>query len=134
MRVQLLLLMALLCIPFLARPEDGSQLWLRFSKLGKAIHGVDILGIKSADPTVALAKQELLDYWKGAAITLQIDVKQKQLKDGYQINQNEKKSRLSPVVQSAYYTLLIICCACRKQAGSYPLPKSLRYHPMIFVY
>ncbi|GAA4178848.1 alpha-glucuronidase [Sphingobacterium ginsenosidimutans] len=110
MRVQLLLLMALLCIPFLARPEDGSQLWLRFSKLGKAIHGVDILGIKSADPTVALAKQELLDYWKGAAITLQIDVKQKQLKDGYQINQNEKKiqvvaSRPIGLLYAAYHLL-----------------------------
>ena len=81
------LLAFLFCVPFIARSEDGSQLWLRFSKPGKPLCHVHIAGGESADATLTLAKQELLNYWKGADIILKLDHRRKELKDGYQINQ-----------------------------------------------
>ncbi|MEI2272988.1 alpha-glucuronidase [Sphingobacterium sp. ML3W] len=48
------------------------------------------MGIESTDATIALAKEELLNYWNGVDVTLQLDRKHKRLKDGYQISQDHK--------------------------------------------
>ncbi|WP_199768569.1 alpha-glucuronidase [Sphingobacterium sp. HMA12] len=88
MRFYCLLLAFLAAVPFVVRAEDGSQLWLRFSKQGKPTGTVRITGGESTDATLMLAKQELQLYWKGMDVILKLDHRRKELKDGYQIRQH----------------------------------------------
>lgn len=86
------LLLALLFIfPATLRSEDGSQLWLRFSKQVKPVGTIRVIKGKSTDVTLALAKQELECYWKGGDVILKLDPSRKDLKDGYQISQHENQ-------------------------------------------
>ncbi|MGJ1333811.1 alpha-glucuronidase [Sphingobacterium siyangense] len=86
------LLLALLFIfPATLRSEDGSQLWLRFSKQVKPVGTIQVIKGKSTDVTLALAKQELECYWKGGDVILKLDTSRKDLKDGYQISQHENQ-------------------------------------------
>ncbi len=86
------LLLALLFIfPATLRSEDGSQLWLRFSKQVKPVGTIQVIKGKSTDVTLALAKQELQCYWKGGDVILKLDPSRKDLKDGYQISQHENQ-------------------------------------------
>lgn len=86
------LLLALLFIfPATLRSEDGSQLWLRFSKKVKPVGTIQVIKGKSTDVTLALAKQELECYWKGGDVILKLDPSRKDLKDGYQISQHENQ-------------------------------------------
>ncbi|WP_343567791.1 alpha-glucuronidase [Sphingobacterium sp.] len=86
------LLLALLFIfPATLRSEDGSQLWLRFSKQVKPVGTIQVIKGKSTDVTLALAKQELEFYWKGGDVILKLDPSRKDLKDGYQISQHENQ-------------------------------------------
>ncbi|MGE8424622.1 MAG: alpha-glucuronidase, partial [Sphingobacterium siyangense] len=86
------LLLALLFIfPATLRSEDGSQLWLRFSKQVKPVGTIQVIKGKSTDVTLALAKQELECYWKGGDVILKLDPSRKDLKDGYQISQHENQ-------------------------------------------
>jgi len=86
-----LLLMLLCSIPTTLRSEDGSQLWLRFSKQEKPVGTIQVIKGKSTDVTLALAKQELECYWKGGDVILKLDPSRKDLKDGYQISQHENQ-------------------------------------------
>ena len=86
-----LLLMLLCIIPTTLRSEDGSQLWLRFSKQEKPVGTIQVIKGKSTDVTLALAKQELECYWKGGDVILKLDPSRKDLKDGYQISQHENQ-------------------------------------------
>lgn len=90
MRLNLFLFIVLCCLPQGVRSEDGSQLWLRFSKQERAGHTINIRGISPTDATITLAKEELLNYWNGVDVTLQLDRKHQRLKDGYQISQDHK--------------------------------------------
>lgn len=86
------LLLILLCsITTTLRSEDGSQLWLRFSKQVKPVGTIQVIKGKSTDVTLALAKQELECYWKGGDVILKLDPSRKDLKDGYQISQHENQ-------------------------------------------
>ncbi len=86
------LMLALLFIfPATLRSEDGSQLWLRFSKQVKPVGTIQVIKGKSTDVTLALAKQELECYWKGGDVILKLDPSRKDLKDGYQISQHENQ-------------------------------------------
>ncbi|WP_286734686.1 MULTISPECIES: alpha-glucuronidase [Sphingobacterium] len=86
------LLLALLFIfPATLRSEDGSQLWLRFSKQVKPVGTIQVIKGKSTNVTLALAKQELECYWKGGDVILKLDPSRKDLKDGYQISQHENQ-------------------------------------------
>jgi len=85
-------MLALLFIfPATLRSEDGSQLWLRFSKQVKPVGTIQVIKGKSTDVTLALAKQELECYWKGGDVILKLDPSRKDLKDGYQISQHENQ-------------------------------------------
>ncbi|WP_394677149.1 alpha-glucuronidase [uncultured Sphingobacterium sp.] len=86
-----LLLMLLCSIPTTLRSEDGSQLWLRFSKQEKPVGTIQVIKGKSTNVTLALAKQELECYWKGGDVILKLDPSRKDLKDGYQISQHENQ-------------------------------------------
>ncbi|MGJ1192443.1 alpha-glucuronidase [Sphingobacterium siyangense] len=86
------LLLILLCsIPTTLWSEDGSQLWLRFSKQEKPVGTIQVIKRKSTDVTLALAKQELECYWEGGDVILKLDPSRKDLKDGYQISQHENQ-------------------------------------------
>ncbi|WP_411971893.1 alpha-glucuronidase [Sphingobacterium sp. Lzh-3] len=86
-----LLLASLFIFPATLRSEDGSQLWLRFSKQVKPVGTIQVIKGKSTDVTLALAKQELECYWKGGDVILKLDPSRKDLKDGYQISQHENQ-------------------------------------------
>lgn len=86
-----LLLASLFIFPASLRSEDGSQLWLRFSKQVKPVGTIQVIKGKSTDVTLALAKQELECYWKGGDVILKLDPSRKDLKDGYQISQHENQ-------------------------------------------
>lgn len=91
MRVQFLVLMVMLCLPNWVKSEDGSQLWLRFSKQSQTGTTVHIKGVKASNPMVILAKEELVNHWNGSHVTLQIDSKKKNLKDGFKISKIGKQ-------------------------------------------
>ena len=110
MRFHFYLVIILYCVPTALRAEDGSQLWLRFSKQEKPVGTVQIIKGKSTDVKLALAKQELEYYWKGGDVILKLDPSRKDLKDGYQISQRENRvyvvaGRSAGILYAVYHLL-----------------------------
>jgi alpha-glucuronidase len=82
-----------LIIPFTVFAEDGSQLWLRFP----AKNGIsaDKILSKGNNPTLQIAKKELINYWQGQEIELRTDKSLKNLKGGYTIKSVQNKLVIS---------------------------------------
>lgn len=67
------------------KAEDGSQLWLRYTKVSPEVMHQRTIHARSNDATTLLAKKELDLYWYGQSIELKLEKKQSQLKDGFRI-------------------------------------------------
>jgi alpha-glucuronidase len=80
-------------IPLTIFAEDGSQLWLRFP----AKNGVssDKIISKGNNPTLNIAKKELMNHWQGQAVELRTDKSLKNLKGGYTIKSVQNKLVIS---------------------------------------
>lgn len=76
-------LILFLMIPLKIFAEDGSQLWLRFP----AKNGIsaDKIISKGNNPTLNIAKKELIHHWQGQEVELRTDQSLKKLKGGYTI-------------------------------------------------
>lgn len=88
-----LYLLLFLMIPLTVFAEDGSQLWLRFP----AKNGVSAEKIisKENNPTLNIAKKELMNHWQGQEIELRTDKSLKNLKGGYTIKSVQNKLVIS---------------------------------------
>ncbi|SDQ08837.1 alpha-glucuronidase [Chryseobacterium soldanellicola] len=88
-----LYILVFLMIPFAVFAEDGSQLWLRFP----AKNGVtaDKIISKGNNPTLNIAKKELINHWQGQEIELRTDKSLKNLKGGYTIKSVQNKLVIS---------------------------------------
>lgn len=109
LRVRFLLIL-LCCSFFTSYGEDGSQLWLRYTKVNSAEASQRTITAKSTHPTVQLAKQELVDYWKSKSVDLILDIKLKSLKDGFSISSKGNKlqvhaSKPAGLLYAAYHLL-----------------------------
>ena len=73
--------------------EDGSQLWLRFP----AKNGIsaDKIISRGNNPTLNIAKKELVNHWQGQEIELRTDKSLKNLKGGYTIKSVQNKLIIS---------------------------------------
>lgn len=87
-----ILIFLLLPLSFFA--EDGSQLWLRFPNVKNGI-SVDKIISKGKNPTVEIARKELIMYWQGQTVELRTEKSLKNLKDGYTIKSNSDKIIIS---------------------------------------
>lgn len=71
--------------------DDGSRLWLRYTKVSEEIKKQRKIVVKANEPIILLAQKELNDFWRGSSIELKLDRKEKRLKDGFLINGKENK-------------------------------------------
>ncbi|MCS3869604.1 alpha-glucuronidase [Chryseobacterium ginsenosidimutans] len=83
-----------LLIPFSIFAEDGSKLWLRFPNVKNGISADKIIS-KGKNPTLEIAKKELINYWQGQTVELRTEKSLKNLKDGYTIKSNSEKIIIS---------------------------------------
>ncbi|MNK36376.1 Extracellular xylan exo-alpha-(1-_2)-glucuronosidase precursor [compost metagenome] len=83
-----------LLIPFSIFAEDGSKLWLRFPDAKNGISADKIIS-KGNNPTLEIARKELMNHWKGQALELRTDKSLKHLKDGYTIRSVQNKLVIS---------------------------------------
>ncbi|WP_326983138.1 alpha-glucuronidase [Chryseobacterium sp. MYb264] len=88
-----------LLMPFIIFAEDGSKLWLRFPNVKNGISSEKIIS-KGKNPTLEIAKKELMSYWQGQTIELRTDKSLKNLKDGYVIKSNSGKIIISAAKES----------------------------------
>lgn len=88
-----LYILLFLMLPLLIFAEDGSQLWLRFP----AKNGIsaDKIISKGNNPTIDIAKKELMNHWQGQEIELRTDKSLKNLKGGYTIKSIQSKLFIS---------------------------------------
>ena len=86
-------------MPFLIFAEDGSQLWLRFPNVKNGILSDKII-LKGKNPTLEIAKKELMNYWQGQSVELRTDKSLKDVKDGYTIKSNSEKIIISAAKES----------------------------------
>lgn len=110
MRFHFFFAIVLYCVPAALRAEDGSQLWLRFTKQEKPIGKIQVVKGESTDATLVLAKQELECYWKGEDVILKLDHSRKDLKDGYQISRQGNQvyvvaGRSAGILYAVYHLL-----------------------------
>jgi len=86
-------LLLFLLIPLTIFAEDGSKLWLRFP----AKNGISAAKIisKGNNPTLNIAKKELMNHWQGQEIELRTDNSLKNLKGGYTIKSVQNKLVIS---------------------------------------
>ena len=93
MRYFRLYILLFLMIPLTIFAEDGSQLWLRFP----ARNGIsaDKIISKRNNPTLNIAKKELMNHWQGQEIELRTDKSLKNLKGGYTIKSVQNKLVIS---------------------------------------
>jgi len=93
MRYFRLYILLFLIIPLTIFAEDGSQLWLRFP----AKNGISAAKIisKGNNPTLNIAKKELMNHWQGQEIELRTDKSLKYLKGGYKIKSVQNKLVIS---------------------------------------
>ena len=86
-------LLLFLLIPLTIFAEDGSKLWLRFP----AKNGISAAKIisKGNNPTLNIAKKELMNHWQGQEIELRTDNSLKNLKGGYTIKSAQNKLVIS---------------------------------------
>lgn len=87
-------IIAFLLFPLSFFAEDGSQLWLRFSNVKNGISSDKIIS-KDKNPTLEIAKKELINYWQGQTVELRTEKSLKNLKDGYTIKSNSDKITIS---------------------------------------
>jgi len=92
-------LLFFLLMPFLIFAEDGSQLWLRFPNVKNGILSDKII-LKGKNPTLEIAKKELMNYWQGQSVELRTDKSLKDVKDGYTIKSNSEKIIISAAKES----------------------------------
>jgi alpha-glucuronidase len=83
-----------LLFPLLFFAEDGSNLWLRFPNTKTGIFADKIIS-KGKNPTIEIAKKELMNYWQGQTVELRTEKSLKNLKDGYTIKSNSDKIIIS---------------------------------------
>lgn len=83
-----------LLIPFSIFAEDGSKLWLRFPDAKNGISADKIIS-KGNNPTLEIARKELMNHWKGQALELRTDKSLKHLKDGYTIKSIQNRLVIS---------------------------------------
>lgn len=86
-----LLPLLVVCFFSSSKAEDGSKLWLRYEKVSEEIAKNRVITTRVKDPIVQLAKQELEDFWGRQSIELQVDKKQRQLKEGFRITGDTHK-------------------------------------------
>ncbi|WP_261511854.1 alpha-glucuronidase [Chryseobacterium paludis] len=93
MRYFRLYIILFLMIPLTVLAEDGSLLWLRFP----AKNGVsaDKIISKGNNPTLEIAKKELMNHWQGQEIELRTEKSLKNLKGGYTIKSIQNKLVIS---------------------------------------
>jgi len=86
-------LLLFILIPLTIFAEDGSQLWLRFP----AKNGIsaDKIISRGNNPTLNIAKKELVNHWQGQEIELRTDKSLKNLKGGYTIKSVQNKLIIS---------------------------------------
>ncbi|KIC63997.1 alpha-glucuronidase [Chryseobacterium taiwanense] len=92
-------LLIFLLFPLLFFAEDGSKLWLRFPNAKTGISADKIIS-KGKNPTIEIAKKELMNYWQGQTIELRTEKSLKNLKDGYTIKSNSDKIIISAAKES----------------------------------
>lgn len=85
--------------PLILFAEDGSKLWLRFPDSQKGISADKIIS-KGKNPTIEIAKKELMNHWQGQVVELKTDKSLKNLKDGYIIKSNSEKITISAAKES----------------------------------
>jgi len=88
-----------LLFPLFVFAEGGSKLWLRFPDSKKGISADKIIS-KGKNPTIEIAKKELMNHWQGQAVELRTDKSLKNLKDGYIIKANSDKIIISAAKES----------------------------------
>ncbi|MGN1229696.1 MAG: alpha-glucuronidase, partial [Prevotella sp.] len=71
--LKLLLSIAMIAFAYVAKAEDGSKLWLRAEKNVKVKNVVTFKG--KTDATTKIAVKEMLDYWHGQRVTLNLNPK-----------------------------------------------------------
>ncbi len=79
----------------LLQADDGSQLWLRYDRVSAQIAALRKISSKSNHASAQLAVQELENYWAGQHIELVLDQRKQSWKDGYQIQGNSQKLRIT---------------------------------------
>ncbi|MFD2744696.1 MULTISPECIES: alpha-glucuronidase [Sphingobacterium] len=79
----------------LLQADDGSQLWLRYDRVSAQIAALRTISSKSSHASAQLAVQELENYWAGQHIELVLDQRKQSWKDGYQIQGNSQKLRIT---------------------------------------
>lgn len=87
--LKLLLPVIMLAFGYVARAEDGSQLWLRAGKTVKAKDVVKFSG--KADATVKIAMEELQCYWHGGRVELRFMPKAAMKNGAFRINATPTK-------------------------------------------
>jgi alpha-glucuronidase len=92
-------LLLFLLLPLFVFAEDGSKLWLRFPDSKKGISTDKIIS-KGNNPTIEIAKKELMDHWQGQVVELRTEKSLKNLKDGYTITSNSDKIIISAAKES----------------------------------
>lgn len=92
-------LLIFLLFPLLFFAEDGSKLWLRFPNAKTGISADKIIS-KGKNPTIEIAKKELMNHWQGQTVELQTEKSLKNLKDGYTIKSNSDKIIISAAKES----------------------------------
>ncbi|MDR2472055.1 MAG: alpha-glucuronidase [Tannerella sp.] len=79
--------------------EDGSRLWLPKAESRKqeaeSVGANARITSNRQSPTISVALRELQNYWKGQPVTLTIDKKSVNLKDGYTIRSGANKLTVS---------------------------------------
>lgn len=85
--------------PLILFAEDGSKLWLRFPDSKKGLSTDKIIS-KGKNPTLKIAKKELMNHWQGQAVELRTEKSLKNLKDGFKIQSNSEKIVISAAKES----------------------------------
>lgn len=106
--------------PMPSMADDGASLWLRAKKTIKA--GVDINRVygKTNSPTLKVAEEELLKYWKGGEVTLRIDPKAP-LGEGFRISEGNTVTARTPIglLYGVYELLRCQETRCTVVSGDY---------------
>ena len=78
----------MLAYGLVTKAEDGSRLWLRAEKVNKVRRCVKIVG--KTTPTIKIAEDELLNYWRGPLVKLRVDSKSGLKEGAYHIQSSDK--------------------------------------------
>ena len=90
--------------------EDGSKLWLRYVPVSKEIAQSRSITVAAENPIAVRAQQELITFWRGQSIGLELDKKLPYLKDGFKITGHRDRIKVTAhepagLLYAAYHLL-----------------------------